>query len=204
MLNLRYAAAGLAAAAVAASSAILLAPAATAQIDPTSCASTATELLKVRTADNGNHDRVTVAERRSTDAQNELHAAQAAYKADPSADNAQRLKASQAEADRRRAYLAEVDTDLRHTSGELMRISVLVDQLCDVNGGATPTIPPIPPTNAPVPVVPTIPPTDINPPAESNNGGSSSSSGAATSQVGEVPGGQGVQTGGGALAPFVA
>lgn len=205
-VNLRHTAAASLVAAAALVPAVAITPAAGAQIDPASCASTATELVKVRTIDNGNRDRVTVAERRSKEAQDELHAAEAAYKANPSADNADRLHRARAEADRRRAYVAEVNVDLTRSHGELVRISVLTDRLCDVNGGDRggdndETPPTTPPTV--VPVIPVVPVVPANPPAESAPG-SSSSSDASTSQVGQVPGGQGVKTGGGALAPFVA
>jgi hypothetical protein len=174
--------------------------------DPTDCPSSLVELVKLRTWDSGAHDRVTLAERRSTDAD------AAAKQADVDARNAapadraaadQRARDAHAEADRRRAYVAEVDVDTKRNHGELVRISVLVDHLCNGNGSGGDAGP----IATPVPVVPTVPgaptvpgtpapPTDVvpTPPAP----------GASTSQIGEVPGGNGVPTGGGALARYVA
>jgi len=207
-MNLRSTATAVAVAAIAAAPIVCFAPAAGAIGDPVSCASSASELLKVRTYDQGSHDRATVAERRSVEAQNNLHAAEAAYHANPTPDNAQALKAARAEADRRRAYVAEVDLDTRRNAGELVRISVLVDRLCDNNSGGSIQPPVGPPTVVPVvPVVPGDNPPADNPPAGDETGpsdSSGSSSGSSTSQVGEVPGGQGVNTGGGALAGQVA
>ena len=127
-------------------------------------------------------------------------AEQSAYQAyldaqkDRAAADAALVKAHQ-DAQAKRSYLAELRVDLNHTHADVVRLTVLVDRLCNNH---TPPPPPVDTTtDTPAPPVSTDVPPTTEAPVPSNNGTVIVNN----PQIGQVP--TGSNTGGGSEADSV-